>query len=109
MVKASRQQTVHASRNGNDNLFIMLTTPQSIWYSLQRQIRVLSIAFILALLPSVFAFQSEHPLSGRRIAPVMGFGGADWLDRNERESEENPDAALDALNLKPGMVVGDVG
>ena len=39
----------------------------------------------------------------------MGFGGADWLDRDERESEENPDAALDALNLKPGMVVGDVG
>ncbi len=39
----------------------------------------------------------------------MGVGGADWLDRSERESEENPDAALDALHLKPGMVVGDVG
>ncbi len=39
----------------------------------------------------------------------MGAGGADWLDRNERESEEHPDAALDALQLKPGMVVADVG
>jgi len=39
----------------------------------------------------------------------MGVGGADWLDRSERESEENPDGALDALQLKPGMAVGDVG
>ncbi|MGA3189986.1 MAG: class I SAM-dependent methyltransferase [Bryobacteraceae bacterium] len=55
------------------------------------------------------AFQSEHPLSGRKIAPVMGVGGADWLDRSERESEENPDGALDAIGFKPGMVVADVG
>jgi ubiquinone/menaquinone biosynthesis C-methylase UbiE len=55
------------------------------------------------------AFQEVHPLTGRRIAPVMGVGGADWLDRPERTMEENPDAALDALHLKPGMVVGDVG
>ncbi len=39
----------------------------------------------------------------------MGAGGADWLDRNERESEEHPDQALDALRLQPGMVVADVG
>ena len=39
----------------------------------------------------------------------MGIGGADWLDRNEREAEENPDGALDAIGIKPGMVVADVG
>jgi ubiquinone/menaquinone biosynthesis C-methylase UbiE len=39
----------------------------------------------------------------------MGVGGADWLDRNERESEENPDGALDAIGFKSGMVVADVG
>jgi predicted methyltransferase len=55
------------------------------------------------------AFQDVHPVSGRRIAHVMGVGGADWLDRNERESEEHPDEALDALHLKAGMVVADVG
>ena len=55
------------------------------------------------------AFQSEHPLTGRRIAPVMGVGGADWLDRNEREQEEHPDRALEALGIKTGMVVADVG
>jgi ubiquinone/menaquinone biosynthesis C-methylase UbiE len=53
--------------------------------------------------------QAVHPLTGRRIAPTMGVGGADWLERSERESEERPDDALDALNIKPGMVVADVG
>jgi ubiquinone/menaquinone biosynthesis C-methylase UbiE len=55
------------------------------------------------------AFQEVQPLTGRRIAPVMGVGGADWLDRPERAIEENPEGALDALHLKPGMVVADVG
>jgi ubiquinone/menaquinone biosynthesis C-methylase UbiE len=39
----------------------------------------------------------------------MGAAGADWLDRSERESEENPEGALDAIGIKPGMVVADVG
>jgi ubiquinone/menaquinone biosynthesis C-methylase UbiE len=65
---------------------------------------------VAAMLPAgAFAFQEVHPLTGRKIAPVMGSAGADWLDRSERESEEHPDQALDALGLKPGMVVGDVG
>lgn len=55
------------------------------------------------------AFQEQHPVSGRVIAPVMGVGGADWLDRPEREAEEHPEEALDALKLKPGMIVADVG
>lgn len=50
-----------------------------------------------------------HPVTGRQIAPVMAVGGADWLDRGEREREEQPEKALDALNLRPGMFVGDVG
>ncbi len=39
----------------------------------------------------------------------MSVGGAEWLDRGERESEENPDGALDAIGIKPGMIVADVG
>jgi len=70
--------------------------------------RALILLAIFAALP-IRAFQSEHPLTGRRIAPVMGVGGADWLDRNERDQEERPDAALDSLALKPGMFVADVG
>ena len=39
----------------------------------------------------------------------MGMGGADWLERPEREWEESPDRMLDALELKPGETVADVG
>jgi ubiquinone/menaquinone biosynthesis C-methylase UbiE len=39
----------------------------------------------------------------------MGMSGAEWLVRPEREAEEQPEKALDALNLKPGMVVADIG
>jgi SAM-dependent methyltransferase len=87
----------------------MMANPQSIWYSAQRQIRAVLFVCLLALIPGIYAFQSEHPISGRHIAPVMGVGGADWLDRGERESEENPDGALDVIGIKPGMMVADVG
>ncbi len=50
-----------------------------------------------------------HPMTGRRIAPVMGVAGADWLDREERVREEQPDKAIAALHLKPGEMVADVG
>ena len=50
-----------------------------------------------------------HPVTGRHIAPVMGAGGADWLVRPEREAEEAPDAALDALGIPRGATVADVG
>src|SRR5689334_24506922 len=50
-----------------------------------------------------------HPVSGRKIAGVMGMSGADWLVRPERDAEEQPEKALDALKLKPGMVVADIG
>jgi len=53
--------------------------------------------------------QATHPLTGRQIAPVMGAAGAGWLDRPERESEEAPDQALDALGIRAGMLVADVG
>ncbi len=59
--------------------------------------------------PLVLFSQQEHPLTGRRIAPVMGVGGAEWLERAEREREEAPEAAVDALGLRAGMTVADVG
>jgi ubiquinone/menaquinone biosynthesis C-methylase UbiE len=53
--------------------------------------------------------QGKHPKSGRRIADVMGAAGADWLERSERESEENPTRAIELLKFEKGMVVADVG
>ena len=46
---------------------------------------------------------------GREIAQVMGFQGAQWLEREEREREERGDLLLRELALKPGMDVIDVG
>ena len=46
---------------------------------------------------------------GREIAHVMGHQAADWLERPEREIEERPGLVLDALKLKPGDVVADIG
>lgn len=46
---------------------------------------------------------------GRDIAGVMGWQGANWLERGERQQEERGDLLLRELGLKPGMVVADVG
>ena len=46
---------------------------------------------------------------GREIAAVMGWQGAAWLEREEREREERTDLLMTALALKPGMVVADIG
>ncbi len=46
---------------------------------------------------------------GREIAHVMGHQAADWLERPEREEEERPGVVLDAIKLKPGDAVADIG
>ena len=53
--------------------------------------------------------QTRHPVSGRVIAGVMGPAGADWLDRAEREREEEPDRALEAIGIARGSTIADVG
>ena len=72
--------------------------------------RVIAVSVALVMVAGVFVeAQRRHPVSGRIFAPVMGVGGATWLERPEREDEEAPSKALDALELKPGMVVADIG
>jgi SAM-dependent methyltransferase len=46
---------------------------------------------------------------GREIAQVMGHQGAGWLERPEREKEEQPSKLLPALKLKHGDAVADIG
>jgi protein-L-isoaspartate O-methyltransferase len=46
---------------------------------------------------------------GREIAGVMGWQGASWLERDERQQEERGDLLLRELALKPGMAVADIG
>src|SRR5262252_8549091 len=78
-------------------------------------IRRLTLAstFLAATAAAVFAQTGAqtgtHPHTGRRIAPVMGVQGAEWLDRAEREMEEDPDRAIDVLKLPKGATVADIG
>jgi precorrin-6B methylase 2 len=46
---------------------------------------------------------------GREIAQVMGPGGILWLERSEREIEEQPQRLIDALEIKPGQTIVDLG
>ncbi len=63
-----------------------------------------------------YTFRKDHDPNGigkfymgREIAHVMGFGGIPWLERREREREESTSKLIEALELKPGMVVADIG
>jgi predicted methyltransferase len=50
---------------------------------------------------------AAHPLTGRQIAGIAT--DATWMDRATRESEEQPERALDLIGIDPGSVVADVG
>ena len=72
--------------------------------------RIASLVVALVVMATgLVEAQRRHPVSGRVLAPVMGVGGAGWLERSEREMEEAPAKAIAALDLKPGMVVADIG
>ncbi len=46
---------------------------------------------------------------GREIAQVMGWQGAGWLERPERDKEEDSVKLMQVLNLQQGMIVADIG
>jgi ubiquinone/menaquinone biosynthesis C-methylase UbiE len=65
---------------------------------------------------SRYEFKANHDPNGigkfymgREIAHVMGHLHASWLERPEREKEEQPDKLHKALKIEPGMVVADIG
>lgn len=68
--------------------------------------------------PPPASFYTEGPASpdgigkffhGREISQVMGHPGIGWLERDEREQEESPSRAIDALGLPADAVVADIG
>jgi ubiquinone/menaquinone biosynthesis C-methylase UbiE len=78
--------------------------------------RLVVLTGVLAIATALLAADQQtatapgvHPISGRRFAQPMSYLGADWLDRAERISEEEPDIALDAIKLVKGSTVADVG
>src|SRR5215831_754339 len=66
--------------------------------------------------PPVYETRADHDpdgigkfYMGREIAHVMGYQGAEWLERPERVEEERPDQVVEQMKLKPADVVADVG
>jgi FkbM family methyltransferase len=66
--------------------------------------------------PSRYETRADHDPNGigkfylgREIAQVMGHEAAGWLDRPEREKEEQPNRLVALVKFKPGEVVADVG
>jgi len=66
-------------------------------------------AVVVATIAMLAQSPGVHPISGRQFAGVMGYQGAAWLDREERDVEEAPDRALDAIRIEKGSTVADVG
>lgn len=64
--------------------------------------------------PAAEAGAAEFPpplthYQGREIAPFMTYHGASWLVRPERQREEDCEALLAALDVRPGQAVSDLG
>jgi SAM-dependent methyltransferase len=82
-------------------------------YRGQGRRRVLAAALGLAMLalgaPGLAQQRGVHPVSGRVFALPMGVQGAPWLDREEREAEENPDLAMRLISVPRGATVADIG
>jgi len=78
-------------------------------------VRPLNSFLLLVLLSTASLFAQTvaapgiHPITGRRLANVMGWQGAEWLERAERAREEEPDKALDALGPLTALTVADIG
>jgi ubiquinone/menaquinone biosynthesis C-methylase UbiE len=69
------------------------------------------VSILLLALAAIACAQSggRHPVSGREYAQPMSVAGAPWLDREEREREEQPSRAIQLLKIAPGMTVADIG
>ena len=46
---------------------------------------------------------------GREISYVMGHRAADWLERPEREAEENVSQAIENMGIRPDERIADIG
>ncbi|WP_051605578.1 class I SAM-dependent methyltransferase [Sediminibacter sp. Hel_I_10] len=46
---------------------------------------------------------------GREIAHVMGFQGINWLERTDREEEENTSKLIANMNIQKDDVIADIG
>jgi ubiquinone/menaquinone biosynthesis C-methylase UbiE len=99
----------------NRRLLLLALTALSPFVYQQAQTKVSQPAQQAAK-PSVYETRADHDRDGigkfymgREIAHVMGYQGAEWLERPERIEEERPDQVVEQMKLKPTDVVADIG
>ena len=89
-----------------------------------KEIIFLSLIFIIILFNScgsqtsetsgVYTYQIEDYngigkwYMGREIASVMGFEGMEWLERPERESEENVSTLIKNMSIDSEDIIADI-
>jgi predicted methyltransferase len=71
--------------------------------------RLASLVLVVSLATVAPVPAQTSAADQRRPAPVMGAGGADWLERPGRDEEQKPDEIIRTMGLKNGDVVADLG
>ena len=98
-------------------LYLFLSEPQRrLSRSLLAGLLLLSSALGCAAPAALYETRARHDPDGigkfylgREIAHVMGPGGVPWLERPERETQERPQKLIDALQIKAGQTIADLG
>ena len=68
------------------------------------------LPLLIALaLASGISCAAAPPVAKREPANVMGYEKAAWLEREGRDQQEKPEVVLDAMQLKEGMTVAEIG
>jgi predicted methyltransferase len=85
---------------------------QSVWLCLSLSV----LAMVQAHAEPRYETRVRHDPDGigkfymdREIAHVMGAAGMAWLERPEREAEERPQQVIEALDIRKGQTVADLG
>jgi len=73
--------------------------------------RPLVLAVLLSIATASHSAQAQTDRQERHRVPAefMTYRGADWLEREDRVIEEQPQRVLEAMALEPGDTVADVG
>jgi ubiquinone/menaquinone biosynthesis C-methylase UbiE len=87
----------------------VISSTRSALVTILKRLLLLNAATVIVTLTLAAQQPGVHPVSGRVYARTMSVDGAPWLERREREDEENPDLALRLLRIRKGAAVADIG
>lgn len=90
------------------------------YYTMKKHFKLLGLLFLFVM-SAVFSQADSYTYKkgdysgigkwyqGREIAHVMGYQGMTWLERNEREKEENTSTLINNMNISRIDDIADIG